>query len=147
MNEKFTAQMTFEDQFFHALLDASKATMMRMDRALEEVGLSGPKLHVLWLLVQADEPIGISYLAQCMKSVKSNATQIVDRLESDELVRRIPNPQDRRSVLVELTKVGQNRFEEGDAIRRSVAKEIISVLSETEQQQIIDLMRKIARAP
>lgn len=43
------------------------------------------------------------------------ASKLVDRLERDGLARRRPNPQDRRSSLIELTPVGEFALQEGMA--------------------------------
>jgi DNA-binding MarR family transcriptional regulator len=38
-----------------------------------------------------------------MACVRSNITQLIDRMQAEGLVRRIPDPQDRRSVRAALT--------------------------------------------
>jgi DNA-binding MarR family transcriptional regulator len=40
----------------------------------------------------------------------TSITNIVDRLESDGLARRLPHPSDRRTTLVELTDAGRERL-------------------------------------
>jgi len=42
----------------------------------------------------------------------TSVTNIVDRLQNDELVRRIPHPTDRRATLVEITDEGLARLDE-----------------------------------
>lgn len=146
MNEKFEHVTPIEDQFLHTILDAGKSTIMRMDRALEEVGLSAPKLWAMHLIAREDAPIGLSHLARCMGSVKSNATQLVDRLEADGLVRRIPNPEDRRSVLVELTEEGQQRYKEGEVLRRQIAHELMALFQADEYNALMRLLQTIILA-
>lgn len=80
-----------------------------MESALGTVGLSSPKFSVLSELVKAGKPLTLSDLASRLSCVRSNITQLVDRLEADGLVRRVDDPQDRRSILAELTVVGREK--------------------------------------
>jgi len=96
-----------------ALLAAAHALEDRLDDALDRVGLSMSKLGVLTQLVQAGEPLALSQLAARLSCVRSNMTQLVDRLEADGLVRRVDDPADRRSVLAEVTTLGESRQAEG----------------------------------
>jgi len=87
----------------------------RLEAALEDTGLSLAKLKALKQLVLAGEPLALGQLAERIACVKSNVTQLVDRLENENLVRRIPDPNDRRSVLATVTEEGRRRYEIGAA--------------------------------
>src|SRR5688500_13348923 len=67
------------------------------------------KLTVLTHLVEAGESVTLSSLAERLSCVRSNVTQLVDRLESDGLVRRVADPSDRRSIRAVLTTLGAER--------------------------------------
>ncbi len=142
MNENPLPVSTDEDQFLRSIMNSGRAVMLRLDRELEVADLSGAKF---WAIAQLNrEPIVLSELARCMKSGRSNITQLVDRLEDDGLVRRIPHPDDRRSVLVEITTKGRRCFEEGLAIHRAVACEIMETLGHEERQQLYHLLQRVA---
>lgn len=96
-----------------SLLAVARALETQVDDALGEVGLSLAKLGVLTLLVEAGEPVSLSDLAAHQHCVRSNMTQLVDRLESDGSVRRVDDPRDRRGVLAALTPLGMDRQAEG----------------------------------
>src|SRR5215212_7837875 len=81
-----------------SLLQAAQALEERIEEALAGVGLSSPKLSVLTVLAESAEPLSLSELAARQRCVRSNMTQLIDRLEGDGLVRRIPDPTDRRAV-------------------------------------------------
>ncbi len=98
------------------LLQAAHALEARLEAALEGVGLSTPKFSVLSELVAADTPLALSELAARLSCVRSNMTQLVDRLESDGLVRRINCPNDRRSVKAEIADEGRTRQAAGAAV-------------------------------
>lgn len=131
-----------EEQIVDALLRASRTTLQSFDHALAEVGLSSPKVYALKHLVEAPQPLGITQLAIRIHSGKSNATQLVDRLEAEGLVRRVPHPKDRRSLIIEVTEEGLRRFQVANGIRQDTAQQIFSTLSESEQQQLHDLLHR-----
>ena len=72
------------------------------------VGLSLPKLAALNRLVTAGDSMPLGQFAERLKCVKSNVTQLVDRLEADGLVTRAPDPNDRRSRLAVITEQGKS---------------------------------------
>jgi DNA-binding MarR family transcriptional regulator len=92
-----------------SLLQLAKGLEDRIEKALGEVQLSVAKFGVLGHLVDAGKAIPLSELAARVNCVRSNVTQMVDRLEADGLVRRTPDPGDRRVILAELTEEGRKR--------------------------------------
>ena len=89
------------------VLQAAQTIDDRLEAALDTEGLSMPKLAVLRILVQAGDPLPLKALSERLGCVKSNVTQLMDRLEAERLVRRVPDPHDRRSVLAEITEAGR----------------------------------------
>jgi DNA-binding MarR family transcriptional regulator len=100
----------------------------RLESALEQTGLSLAKFGALRHLAEASQPLALSQLAEKIACVKSNVTQLVDRLENDGLVRRIPDPNDRRSILAAITDDGRTRFEAGAAVLAQAQQELLSDL-------------------
>ena len=92
-----------------ALLMAAHALEDRLERALDAVQLSMAKFSVLSALAEAGQPQTLGDLAQRLSCVRSNITQLVDRMEADGLVRRVSVSSDRRIVLAELTTLGSER--------------------------------------
>lgn len=117
------------DQVMFALIHAGHAVEERLEQALAEVGLSQPKFAALTHLVRAAEPLSLSECATRMTCVRSNITQLVDRLEADGLVRRVDDPADRRGVLAEVTPLGAERQAEGAKRIEQVQKEFAKSLS------------------
>ena len=90
--------------------------------------MSLAKLAVLHFLADANEALPLSDLAARQHCVRSNITQLVDRLEKDGLVRRRPDPEDRRSVLAELTPAGQQAHAKGVRALAEAQRAIVKVL-------------------
>ncbi len=70
-------------------------------------------------------------------------TNRIDRLEQAGLVQRVPDPNDRRGVLVELTEQGQKAWE--DSVSAQAAKEslVADALSASEKKQLNGLLRRL----
>jgi len=93
----------------YPLLQAAHSVEKRLEDTLAMVELSGPKYAALTVLVAAGEPISLGELANRLTCVRSNITQLIDRLESDGLVRRIEDPADRRGKRAQITALGVQR--------------------------------------
>jgi DNA-binding MarR family transcriptional regulator len=107
MNETNGATATVaQPHFTLSILHAAQTIGDQLEDALGGVGLSMAKQTALTQLAQAGEPLTLSELASRLSCVRSNITQLVDRLEADGLVRRVDDPADRRSVRAELTPLG-----------------------------------------
>ncbi len=78
----------------------------------EEFGLSAARFTVLRLLHQtAGRRLSMNEIAAGLYVTPTNVTKLVASLERDSLVVRVPEPADRRVVLVELTAEGEQRLE------------------------------------
>ncbi len=109
-----------------SLIQAAHAVESQLEEALAQVELSGAKLAALTQLVEAGEPVPLGELAARCACVRSNITQLVDRLEADKLVRRVDDAADRRSLRAAITPLGRERQAAGakkvDEVRRKLGK-------------------------
>ena len=126
-----------------AVLHASGVLESRVEARLSEVGLSLAKLAALHQLSQAGESLPLGQLAERLSCVKSNVTQLVDRLEADGFVSRAADPNDRRSRLAVLTASGRKAYAKGSEIQLQVEKELFSVLSTEESKKLHELLAKL----
>jgi DNA-binding MarR family transcriptional regulator len=89
---------------------ASRILGLLQERWAEHHGLSSGRLGVLFRLLRCgDTPLGD--LALALDSTPRNITGLVDHLERDGLVERVPDPDDRRSVRARLTEQGRAKIE------------------------------------
>ncbi len=116
-------------QMMFSLLIAGRAIEQRLEEALARVGLSLAKFGALMHLVEAGEPLKLSECAKKMACVRSNITQLMDRLEADGLVRRVEDPQDRRAVRAAVTRLGAERQAAGAKKVARVQAELAKTLS------------------
>jgi DNA-binding MarR family transcriptional regulator len=128
-----------------AVLHASGVLESRTEMKLAEVGLSLPKLAALGRLADAGGSLPLGQLAERLACVKSNVTQLVDRLEVDGLVSREADPNDRRSRLAVLTETGREAYVRGSEIHRQTERELFSALTPQEAEQLHMLLAKLER--
>jgi DNA-binding MarR family transcriptional regulator len=112
-----------------SLLVAAQAVETRIESSLSPLGLSLAKLNVLGILVDSGAPLTLGELAQRLACVRSNVTQLVDRLEADGLVRRDPDPADRRSIRAVVTDSGRERQHAGSIALAAVQGDVSQVLA------------------
>jgi DNA-binding MarR family transcriptional regulator len=122
------------------LVKTLRSIEARLDASLEPIGLSLPQFGTLYQLAMAGEPLPLSALAERRACVRSNITQLVDRLEAEKLVRRVNDPRDRRSVLAELTDEGRARYESGLKALRAAEREIFAPLTRDQREQFFSLL-------
>jgi len=128
-----------------AVLHAAHSLEARVESRLADVGLSLPKLAALHQLSQAGDSLPLGQLAERLACVKSNVTQLVDRLEADGLVLRTSDPGDRRSRLAVLTESGRSAFLKGTQIQQQCEREIFDALSSDEAASLQTLLAKLYR--
>jgi DNA-binding MarR family transcriptional regulator len=73
-------------------------------------------------------------------------TNRLDRLESADLVRRIPDPDDRRSVQVELTDAGWSLWQASVGVQATKERLLASSLDDAEKAALNDLLRRLMLA-
>lgn len=116
-----------------------------VESRLTTLGLSLPKLAALRALSAAGESLPLGQLAERLSCVKSNITQLVDRLEADGFVERAPDPNDRRARLAVLTAAGRKACDEGSRIKDQTERELFGALSVEEARQLAALIGKITQ--
>jgi DNA-binding MarR family transcriptional regulator len=129
------------------VIHAAEVIRDRLEAALEPTGLSIAKLGALRHLAEANEPLPLGQLAERIACVKSNVTQLVDRLEADKLVRRVPDPSDRRSIRAEITDEGRSRFESGMSAYETAEDALVSELELIDRDQLQVLLSRLASLP
>lgn len=109
---------------------------------LKQNGLTMPRFTVLWHITKA-QPVNMSYLHKKMYIANSTLTIIVDKLVDEGLVKRYRNPDDRRVVLLELTKDGDELLCKMLVLRQSFLEKALQDLDSPEQRTLIKLLGTI----
>jgi DNA-binding MarR family transcriptional regulator len=108
-----------------------------MERFAERHGLSESRVRILMRLYHTPRhqlPLGA--LAEDLSVTPRTVTDIIDVLERDGLVKRLPDPVDRRSVLAVITDTGLSRI---NAMRKDAMSTQASVAKGLTTEQLVEL--------
>ena len=115
------------------------------DQTLADYGLNHGEYRLLLRLATRsdDNRMSAGDLSRALSLSSGAMTNRLDRLEAADLVRRVPDPRDRRGVLVELTPAGKRQIDA--AVIEQSSKEIdsLAVLSPKELTALNGLLRKV----
>lgn len=122
-----------------------KAIGRRMDDTLREFDLSHGEWGMLGHLTMSGPPYRSSPSQLSKKEELSSGamTNRLDRLEQAGLVRRLPDPSDRRALHVELTEKGRRLWVDALGAQASKEAAIAAALNRRELQQLNTLLRKV----
>jgi DNA-binding MarR family transcriptional regulator len=130
------------------LHSAALHLLRRLRTEDDALGISPPRLSALSVVVFAG-PIGIGALAAAEGVAAPTMTRLVDGLEREGFVRRRPDPNDARGVIVEASATGRRTLTRGRQQRvRSLAAGLASLSSEelAEIGRGAELIERISRA-
>ena len=130
-------------ELIQALMHAGKYTEAQLDAALAPTGLSAAKWNALRHLMAAEGQLPLGQLANKLSCVKSNATQLVDRLEAEQFVCRLPDPDDRRSVRAEITPTGRRAYAAGEQVVREFEQQLLEDYSPEERVVLNRLLTRL----
>ncbi len=130
-------------EVIHALIKTShkiqreyEAHICNLDMPFQ---LSGPRLRVL-LAVSEVGKIRMSELAVKLGVKARTVTDFVDALEKDQLLLRLPDPQDRRATLLQLTDLAQMQIKKAQLLEEEAAEILLQNLTKEQRTQLIDLL-------
>ncbi|HKI23490.1 MAG TPA: MarR family transcriptional regulator [Gaiellaceae bacterium] len=122
-----------------------KAIRGRMDETLAEFNLSYGEWGMLAHLTWGGSPYRSSpgRLAQKEGLSSGAMTNRLDRLEQAGLIQRLPDPDDRRALLVELTEKGHQLWLDALGAQASKEAAVAAALSRKELRELNALLRKV----
>ncbi len=148
---------TAVEAFLHLLLTGDDVFAVS-ERNLSENGISHGRFGVLMLLWRGTQPrdekipaIEDCYvrprtpaeLADAAGVTRATMTGLIDTLERDGLVKREPDPDDRRMMSVVLTSKGNKFLSQFLPGHYKVISELMAPLSESERKSLVRLLVKI----
>jgi DNA-binding MarR family transcriptional regulator len=147
--ERFGAELPLDDLVVEGIVDRigglNRRLNREMDDTLKDFGLNRGEWKVLGALWRLGEPHRLTpgELARIEELSTGAMTNRLDRLEEDGLVRRLPDPEDRRAIQVELTEKGRKTWEKAVAAQAEKEAVVAAALNEREQEQLTKLLRKL----
>jgi DNA-binding MarR family transcriptional regulator len=116
-----------------------------MDETLAEVGLDTAEHKVLCVLAQMGRPHRSTpgRLAKRLELSSGAMTNRLDRMEEADLIRRLPDPDDRRGVQVDLTEHGHDVYRGAVGVQAKKEQLLANALSARQRTQLNDLLRRL----
>lgn len=130
-------------ELLFALMHSGRVAEARVDAALARVGLSSLKWFALKQLVEAGGSLPLGQAAERLACAKSNVTQLVDRLEREGLVQRVPDPVDRRSIFAQITEEGRRRYRAGWRALGAFEDVLEASLTPTERDELVRALEQL----
>jgi len=111
-------------------------------RQMFENKLTAPQFGVLEILNKTGA-VPLKKISGEMMVTGANITCVVDNLEKEGLVKRVPSKDDRRVILAELTSAGKNKVESIIPQYIENISSATSGLTESEQKELARLLTKL----
>ena len=129
---------------YASLVRAGTAALQELDRrVVATFGITQAVATTLAVIDGAGEPLTPTQISERLLVASASTTAILDQLERRGWAKRIANPTDRRSSLVEITEDGQAVADQFLAGTRTVERDALDRLSTTERLQLLRLLDKI----
>lgn len=107
------------------------------------VDVSVAAFQVLAIIEGEGEPLPPSVVAERMVTTTGTMTSLIDTLVRRGLVCRLPHPDDRRMLLIDITDAGREVVDLILPVTHRVNKEVFTDLSEPERQQLLRLLARV----
>ena len=126
-----------------SLMRAQQVLMARLNDLLRPHGLTFPRYEALMLLsFTRAGALPLGKIGERLQVHRTSVTNIVDKLEADGLVRRVPHAEDRRATLAEITDAGRETARRATAALNDAAFGI-DALDDDEQEAVTALLRAL----
>lgn len=127
---------------FIKLMRATDSINNRLNRQLSDVGLTISQFGVLEALLHLG-PLNQKSLGEKLLKSGGNITLVIDNLEKSGWVERHRDPEDRRSMLIHLTKEGEEFISDYFPKHLNCIVSEFQVLSDEELEQLGNICKKL----
>ncbi|MDU8886215.1 MarR family transcriptional regulator [Yeosuana sp. MJ-SS3] len=103
-------------------------------------GISPQQYNILRILKGANQPLKVQTIKERMLERSPNATRLMDKLCSKNLIERLNCETDRRIVHIQITNKGKQLL---NKISKDFNEDLIKNLTESDAKQLSDLLDKM----
>lgn len=129
---------------YASLCRTGEALLGELDRRVRlTFGIPQAAATALAVIDGAAEPLTPSQVSDRVLIASATVTATLDLLQYHGWIRRVPNPDDRRSTLIEITPDGRNVTDQLLPGIRTLEKTVLSALTRSERAQLLDLLVKV----
>lgn len=128
---------------FTAILRSYQLLNDQVAHVMRRHDLTFARYEVLtWLATDPESALTLSWISKTLRIPPATVTNIIDRLENDGLVRRVPHPSDARTTLAEITPRGRKLATEATRDLNATVYERIG-LSEQQRSRLVDSLARL----
>lgn len=128
---------------FTAILRSYQLLIDEVNRVMARYDLTFARYEVLtWLATDPESSLTLSWISKTLRIPPATVTNIIDRLEADKLLRRVPHPSDARTTLAVITPRGRTVADKATSDLNANVYERIG-LSERQRGQLIALLAEL----
>ena len=126
-----------------SIMRAQQILLARLNELLGPLGLTFPRYEALMLLsFTRAGTLPLGKVGERLQVHRTSVTNIIDKLEADGLVRRVPHEADRRTTLAEITDAGREVADRATELLNADAFGL-DALAEDEQERLTELLRML----
>ncbi len=125
---------------FTAILRSYQLLNDQVTNVMKSHDLTFARYEVLtWLATDPESSLTLSWISKTLRIPPATVTNIIDRLEDDKLVKRVPHPSDARTTLAVITARGKKAAMDATRDLNAIVYEQIG-LSEPQRGRLLDLL-------
>ncbi|MGH2918883.1 MAG: MarR family winged helix-turn-helix transcriptional regulator [Solirubrobacteraceae bacterium] len=126
-----------------SIMRAQQILLARLNELLGPLGLTFPRYEALMLLSFTREgTLPMGKVGERLQVHRTSVTNIIDKLEADGFVRRVPHEADRRTTLAQITDAGRDVAARSTELLNAAAFGL-EALGEEDQEHVTELLRTL----
>jgi DNA-binding MarR family transcriptional regulator len=126
-----------------SVMRAQQLLLAQVEERLRPFDLTFARYEALVLLrFSSRGSLPLGKMGERLQVHPTSMTNVIDRLETQGLVRRMPHPEDRRATLAEITPAGRRLVEKATAALEVDGFDVPG-MNATDLRQLIDLLQKL----
>jgi DNA-binding MarR family transcriptional regulator len=141
--ERWDAESASGMAVYTAILRSYQLLNDQVNKVMRAHDLTFARYEVLaWLATDPESSLTLSWISKTLRIPPATVTNIIDRLEGDGLIRRVPHPSDARTTLAEITGRGRRL---ADAATRELNSTVYGPigLSQRKRADLVDLLAEL----
>jgi DNA-binding MarR family transcriptional regulator len=125
---------------FTAILRSYQLLNDQVTNVMKSHDLTFARYEVLaWLAMDPESSLTLSWISKTLRIPPATVTNIIDQLEDEKLLRRVPHPSDARTTLAVITPRGKRIATDATRDLNATVYEKIG-LNERQRNQLLDLL-------
>jgi DNA-binding MarR family transcriptional regulator len=141
--QEWSAEAASGMAVYSSILRSFELLNDQVNRVVRRHDLTWTRYEILtWLATDPESSLTLSWISKTLRIPPATVTNLIDRLEQDKLLRRVPHPTDARTTLAVITPRGRKVARETTSDINSSVYEQIG-LSEAQRNELIDLLGQL----